>query len=109
MGLFPILRSGFLASYPILPARQNPVIYIDGPIFEGNSGGPIFYETIASSWNNRAVNQSGKIIGLISIYKSKPAIRKIDQDTIPREHDLFIGGFVNSCLILELFESVRHK
>lgn len=39
---FPILRAGRVASYPLLPIRQNPSFLLDFHVFRGNSGGPVF-------------------------------------------------------------------
>jgi hypothetical protein len=105
-GLFPILRTGFVASYPILPLARTPVIYLDGRVFEGNSGGPVYFEYTASSWNERYLNQNGKILGVVSGYQWSEAVRKIDVDTTKRKHDLQLGAFVNSGLISELLDSL---
>jgi hypothetical protein len=40
---FPILRSGKIASYPIIPTTINKHIYFDFRVFEGNSGGPVYF------------------------------------------------------------------
>jgi hypothetical protein len=40
---FPILRSGKIASYPILPTDLNSTFYFDFNVFEGNSGGPVYF------------------------------------------------------------------
>jgi hypothetical protein len=40
---FPILRVGRVASYPITPTREFQNILIDFHVFEGNSGGPVFF------------------------------------------------------------------
>jgi len=39
---FPILRTGYIASYPLFPAKKERRILIDFKIFKGNSGGPVF-------------------------------------------------------------------
>jgi len=40
---FPILRSGKIASYPLTPAKDiGPFLY-DFEVFEGNSGGPVYF------------------------------------------------------------------
>lgn len=39
---FPILRSGRLASYPILPLTVVRFFLFDFKVFEGNSGGPVY-------------------------------------------------------------------
>jgi hypothetical protein len=40
---FPILRSGIIASYPIVPTKTNKSILFDFNVFEGNSGGPVYF------------------------------------------------------------------
>lgn len=40
---FPILRSGKIASYPIVPTKLYNNIYYDFRVFEGNSGGPVYF------------------------------------------------------------------
>jgi hypothetical protein len=40
---FPILRSGKIASYPIIPTKINKRILYDFRVFEGNSGGPVYF------------------------------------------------------------------
>jgi hypothetical protein len=103
-GLFPILRSGFIASYPFIPLLKNPFVYLDGPVFEGNSGGPVYFELTASSWNGRAVNQNGLILGLVSFTVNPEAAMKID--TVKKQRDVQIAGFVNSAYILQVLDSL---
>lgn len=40
---FPILRSGKIASYPIVPTKQHKNILFDFRVFGGNSGGPVYF------------------------------------------------------------------
>jgi S1-C subfamily serine protease len=40
---FPIMRSGIISSYPIVPTVTNREITVDFKIFPGNSGGPVFF------------------------------------------------------------------
>lgn len=39
---FPILRTGIIASYPILPTKETKHLLFDFEVFKGNSGGPVF-------------------------------------------------------------------
>lgn len=39
---FPILRSGRIASYPITPTAKTKTFLFDFPVFQGNSGGPVY-------------------------------------------------------------------
>lgn len=40
---FPILRSGKITSYPIIPTAIIKHIFFDFHVFEGNSGGPVYF------------------------------------------------------------------
>jgi S1-C subfamily serine protease len=42
-GGFPILRSGEIASYPLVPTTENPYFLLDFRVFQGNSGGPVYF------------------------------------------------------------------
>ncbi|MFN3668087.1 MAG: trypsin-like serine peptidase [Brevundimonas sp.] len=44
---FPILRTGRIASWPLIPIQSFPVFLIDFPVFPGNSGGPVFWTPAA--------------------------------------------------------------
>ncbi len=39
---FPILRMARIASYPILPTASSRPLYLDFPVYGGNSGGPAY-------------------------------------------------------------------
>jgi hypothetical protein len=39
---FPILRTGSIASYPLIPASLNKTFMLSANTFEGDSGGPIY-------------------------------------------------------------------
>lgn len=41
---FPILRTVRIASYPLSPIQAFPTFLIDGFLYPGNSGGPVFLE-----------------------------------------------------------------
>lgn len=41
-GLFPIMRSGHVASYPVSPQGVASLFVIDADVFPGDSGGPVF-------------------------------------------------------------------
>ncbi|MBA7497906.1 hypothetical protein ES704_00640 [subsurface metagenome] len=40
---FPILRSGKIASFPIVPAKETKSFLFDFEVFKGNSGGPVYF------------------------------------------------------------------
>ncbi len=42
-GDFPVLRSGKIASYPLVPTTEPPFFLVDFRVFQGNSGGPVYF------------------------------------------------------------------
>jgi S1-C subfamily serine protease len=40
---FPVLRSGKIASYPLVPTDVNKTFLFDFKVFKGNSGGPVYF------------------------------------------------------------------
>lgn len=40
---FSILRSGKIASYPLLPTKETKTFLLDFRVFNGNSGGPVYF------------------------------------------------------------------
>jgi len=43
LGGFPILRSGKIASYPLIPIKTVKKFYFDFQVYDGNSGGPVYF------------------------------------------------------------------
>jgi len=43
LGGFPILRSGKIASYPLIPIKTVKKFYFDFQVYNGNSGGPVYF------------------------------------------------------------------
>jgi hypothetical protein len=62
---FPILRSGKIASYPLVPAKKYPTFLYDFQVYEGNSGGPVYY-TGSRAYGGRAAQPINFIAGLVS-------------------------------------------
>ena len=63
---FPVLRSGKIASYPITPLKDSPVLF-DFHVFGGNSGGPVYFAYLNRIYNDTThfeVRQS--LFGLVS-------------------------------------------
>ena len=62
---FPILRSGKIASYPLVPARKYPTFLYDFQVYEGNSGGPVYY-TGSRAFGGKSAQLVNFIAGLVS-------------------------------------------
>lgn len=67
---FPILRSGQIASFPLVPIKSVKTFLFDFNVFEGNSGGPVYF--VESNRNYAGGTHIGKIqflMGLVSEQK----------------------------------------
>jgi hypothetical protein len=64
---FPILRSGRIASYPLVPTKDIKSFLYDFHVLEGNSGGPVYF-TYDTRYFGGALKAGGieGIIGLVS-------------------------------------------
>jgi len=66
---FPVLRSGKIASYPLLPTSKTRTLLYDVRIFKGNSGGPVYFVQ-SNRWYKKSGVKLGEtihiIIGLVS-------------------------------------------
>lgn len=65
---FPILRSGRIASYPLLPTATFKTFLFDFRVFNGNSGGPVYFVQSNRTYGGRMhLGQTvGFIAGLVS-------------------------------------------
>jgi S1-C subfamily serine protease len=67
---FPIIRSGRISSYPLLPTKITKTFIVDFNVFGGNSGGPVYLYD--SDWHKRgsggisSPTQIQMIMGLVS-------------------------------------------
>jgi hypothetical protein len=76
IGGFPILRSGHLASYPLMPMESVKRIALDGFVYDGNSGGPVYYSVTGERYINGQLRigvRAQSILGLV-IQKATPAV-----------------------------------
>lgn len=78
---FPILRTVRIASYPLSPIRAFPTFLIDGFLYPGNSGGPVFLE--------RGPDGRPVVLGLVS--------QQVDQG----EEPLGLGVVIHAAYIRE--------
>jgi hypothetical protein len=62
---FPILRSGSISSYPLIPATANTTFMLSANTFEGDSGGPIYMVGPALHQSGEPLEQVRLILGLM--------------------------------------------
>jgi S1-C subfamily serine protease len=64
---FPVLRSGKIASYPLLPTDRLKTFLFDFRVFKGNSGGPVYFvESTRTYGGVTHMETIHFIIGLVS-------------------------------------------
>jgi S1-C subfamily serine protease len=66
-GGFPVLRSGKIASYPLVPTKDNPFFLLDFRVFQGNSGGPVYLVSQNRVWGGAThIGTIQMLMGLVS-------------------------------------------
>ena len=68
-GGFPVLRSGKIASYPLLPTKNTKTFLLDFRVFPGNSGGPVYISFTGERIYDGAIQMGTAfnfIMGLVS-------------------------------------------
>jgi S1-C subfamily serine protease len=65
---FPILRSGRIASYPLVPTAKTKTFLFDFNVFQGNSGGPVYMVDENRAYQGSlAIGQATQlIVGLVT-------------------------------------------
>jgi len=107
---FPILRSGKVASFPLIPTKANESFLLDFKIFKGNSGGPVYF--VESNRNYAGGTHVGKIqfiAGLVS--KEFSAIETIKSlyETSQKTHPLSLAIIIHAPHILETISQLPEQ
>lgn len=107
---FPILRTGTIASYPILPTKKYKTFLFDFEVFKGNSGGPVFM-----SEQNRFYNKATHIgiirmiLGIVVEEKQLSEQIKTLYHYKIEQHPLKLGVVIHASLIKELISFLPEK
>jgi hypothetical protein len=65
-GGFPLMRTGRIASYPLTPMRIVKQWAFDAHVFNGNSGGPVYFNFVNRFYKNQFhLNITRGILGLV--------------------------------------------
>ena len=106
--LFPILRSGKIASYPITPTSIYQKLLLDFNVFPGNSGGPVFIQS-----NNRIygggthIGITRMILGLVSTQIQIPEKINSEDQTTTINHRLGLSEVIPASYIKELINTLK--
>jgi S1-C subfamily serine protease len=99
---FPILRSGKIASYPIVPTKIYNSFLLDFEVYPGNSGGPVFVNQY-----NRLINHKLEeryynfLVGIVSEEIEMVETINSLQETKFVKNRLYLAKIVPSAFILE--------
>lgn len=105
---FPILRTGSIASFPLIPARGLKTFLVDFRIFEGNSGGPVYFHD--PDWHKRGSGAIGApqevqmILGLVSRQMSVTETTQSYMQETKQKYPLSIAEVVSGPLIKETID-----
>lgn len=103
---FPILRTGTIASFPLIPEKELKTFLIDFRVFDGNSGGPVYYYN--PDWRKRGLalisgvpKEVHIILGLVSKQVLIPITTRSYRQETRQEFPLSIAEVVNGTFIRE--------
>ena len=100
---FPILRSGKIASYPLLPTTVTKTFLFDFNVFRGNSGGPVYlYEKNPIFGGGTHFGTIQGIVGIVTAERN--VTQKIEQLYEKRETviPLALGEVIYASFIRDL-------
>ncbi len=106
LGGFPVLRTGAIASFPIVPTKKYPLMVFDFRVFPGNSGGPVFMRSEMRYYEGSFhPNIVQFIVGLVS-ERSNPEVAVEDDlgNVTVQRQDLQLGIVIQAPLILQTIE-----
>lgn len=107
---FPILRSGAIASYPLLPTSKERTFLFDFKVYRGNSGGPVFIYTLNRLKGSPAKSVSFcRIMGLVSQEKVYTEQVKSMYRNQQEQHPLSVAVVVHASIIRETIEILRNS
>lgn len=102
---FPILRSGIIASYPILPTKKTKTMLFDFEVFQGNSGGPVFMiEKNRAYGDGIHIGVTQFIVGLVSQERSMTIEYQTPFEQKMEKHPLKLGVIIHASLIKEAID-----
>lgn len=101
---FGILRTGDIASYPLLPSAQTKTFLMDFRVFKGNSGGPVYFTQPQWRGGIKLGGRAQFIMGLISKEALFPIQNADPYGASVRELQLMLGVVVHASIIRETIE-----
>lgn len=113
---YPILRTGSIASFPLVPADREKTFLVDFRVFEGNSGGPVYFfdpywykrESEDIEFDKRHILMAGLgvgfILGLVSDHVSVTETTQSYLQEVKQKYPISLAKVVHGALIKETID-----
>lgn len=99
---FPILRSGTVASFPLIPTSVNKTFLLSTNTFEGDSGGPVYLSDLRRSLPGKDKTEDVRlIVGLVTGQHFLDEEMKMIYGTTKVRHRLGLAIVVHASFIRE--------
>ena len=110
-GSFPILRSGKIASYPLIPTSKTKSYLLDFEIYQGNSGGPVYL--VQTNRRHHGRMELGKTLQMImGLVSAEPLLQQTVKSLYEERritYKLSIAKIVHAPFIKETIEMIPTK
>jgi hypothetical protein len=107
---FPLLRSGVIATFPLLPAKTVKSYFADLNTFEGDSGSPVFFDETNRSYGGKAQPGAVRLIlGIVIAQEFFDEEVKMHYGTIKARQRLGLAIVVPAEFIRETVQLVPPK
>lgn len=109
-GRFPILRSGRIASYPLLPTKGTISFLLDFRVFPGNSGGPVYISFTGDRLYQNAIRGTSFqfVLGLVSEETTMTETRQQLYSVIQEQTPLGLAKVIHASFIKETIALLPH-
>ena len=100
-----MLRSGYIASYPLIPTATVRNFLFDFNVFEGNSGGPVYFvESNRAYGNSINIGTVQFLVGLVSEQRvAQEQIKSLNELRLER-YRLGLAVVIHAALIREALD-----
>jgi len=99
---FPVLRSGKISSFPLVPTQMYPTFLLDFQVYAGNSGGPVYFIESGRHYAG-AIHLGGKIQYIFGLVTQEMGLTSNIADiysTEQRRYPLYLARIVQASHIL---------
>jgi hypothetical protein len=101
---YPILRSGKIASYPLIPTKTHKNWLFDFRVFPGNSGGPVYFVDRNRVYGPEKATHIGETIQFLAGLVTAQV-----NSTVFKDKDLSLGVIIPAPFIRETLDLLPEK